>query len=82
MKLAGVILIIAGFAVLIGNFLFKTAIQKLPFLGSKSAYILIAGIILIFAGLAFGSGRKKQKEVPIYDKKGKQIVGYRRMKAL
>ncbi|MEK6893757.1 MAG: hypothetical protein AABX07_06170 [Nanoarchaeota archaeon] len=46
-------------------------------------YFLIGSLALIVIGvvlLAFNSRNSKQpKEVPIYDKEGKTIVGYRRM---
>jgi len=79
-KPIGLILIVAGFAVLVANFLLKNFIASLPYIGSKPMYVLIAGVVLIAIGLALTMGGKREKEVPIYDKKGKNVVGYRRTK--
>lgn len=79
-KPIGLILIIAGFVILVANFLLKNIIASLPFIAGRQAYVLIAGIILIAVGLALTMGGRREKEVPIYDKRGKQIVGYRRTK--
>jgi len=80
MNLTSMILMGAGFAVLVGNLMFKSTIEKIPFLAGKSYIVLILAVVLIVAGVFLGQGQKKMKEVPIYDKAGKNIVGYRRMK--
>ena len=64
---------------------FMSYIQKaLPMIPSTPPYVLLAGVALVVLGIVFMMGGtklgKQEKEVPIYDKTGKRIVGYRRMK--
>lgn len=55
-----------------------------PLESIPSSYLLILGIALVIIGVVImivtGKSTKQKKEVPIYNKKGKDIVGYRRMK--
>jgi hypothetical protein len=84
MKALGYGLAILGIAILI----FSKTISSLSFLKGISkimAYIIIVGLILVIAGIFFvmdtsSSSSKQAEEVPVYDKKGKTIVGYRRTK--
>jgi sulfite exporter TauE/SafE len=91
MKLLGYILGLAGIGVLVAGLNFKTGLSALGFT-LKQPYIIIAGAILIIAGLffLFQGGSKKssrritqvEEEVPIYEGSGKKrkIVGYQRAK--
>ena len=87
MKALGYGLSIAGVAVVI----LSGKIASLSFLKSipkMLAYTVVAGIILIIAGIfllidSSSSSSKQAEEVPIYEGEGKKrvIVGYQKMKA-
>jgi len=84
-KVAGTILLIVGFVLVVGPLFFKSLIIKIlslsPFLSKlNSLWISVCGVVLIVLGAFFMKNKTKQKEkeVPIY--KGKDIVGYRREK--
>jgi hypothetical protein len=53
------------------------------FIPKKPPYILLVGIAFVLVGVVLlmsDKRGKQEKEVPIFDKNGKNIVGYRRMK--
>ena len=95
-KLVGYILSLIGLiGIVISSGKGKEIAQKfLPFLSSvpskpiQSNYILIAGVVIIAAGIVFlilagkgmGFGGKQSAEVPIYEGRGKKrrVVGYQR----
>ena len=91
MKILGYVLGLVGIGVLVAGLNFKTGLTALGFT-LKQPYIIIAGAVLIIAGLFFlfqGGSRKSSKrvtqseeEVPIYEGEGKKrkIVGYQRAK--
>ena len=82
MKALGYILALIGIVIII----FNKAITGLSFLkgiAKIEVYAIVAGIILVIAGLFFlmdSSSVQQAEEVPVYDKSGKKIVGYRRTK--
>jgi hypothetical protein len=79
-KLTSMVLMIAGFIVLVVSLMFKQVLNTLPLISGKGYIIPIIRIMLIFGGVVSGNKKERPIEVPIYDKKGKEIVGYRRTK--
>ena len=78
-KLVGYILAGVGIVVIA----LSQTIQKLvPIIPATPPYILLVGAAIVILGIVFmmNLGKKQEKEVPIYDKHGKNIVGYRRLK--
>jgi hypothetical protein len=78
-KIIGYILAAVGIVIIA----FMNILQGiLTFIPSKPPYILLIGVALVIVGVVFLMGKKtrQEKEVPVYDKNGKNIVGYRRMK--
>lgn len=79
-KLTGYILAIAGLIVII--LAFNLSALKLSAISSYTAYIIIAGIVLMALGVVIILNKEKvvqaEEEVPIFH--GKKIVGYRRHK--
>ena len=77
-KIVGFIFILAGIA-LIAVKLMKITIPYISELNILLAIII--GAILIVAGFLFlKPTSEKKEEVPIYEKKGRKVVGYRRVK--
>ena len=87
-KVLGYGLMIIGILLIAANLLFKTTIEKIPFLAKLNIlWVLVVGLILVVAGFLFtkdsSSSSKVQyasEEVPIYhgEGKNKRIVGYKR----
>jgi len=78
-------LMIAGLAIIALRLLFQKTLANIPALASISptkTLIISAtvGIVLIILGATMSGGDKKPKDVPIYDKTGKHVVGYRQTK--
>jgi hypothetical protein len=82
-KIIGYVLMIAGVVVIGARFLLKNLIEKIPILNDIKITALV-GIGLIIVGFFLtnpsSSSGKQEKEVPVYDKHGKKLVGYRRTK--
>ena len=79
-KILGIILVILGALLLSWNISYKTQFE-IPFLSEQSdAVILGIGAVIVIIGVFFLRSGKKRKEVPVYDRKGKKVVGYRRTK--
>jgi len=80
-KILGYILSLTGIALLLVG-LNQSKIKILESISNP--LIKITSIILILIGLFFllsnSEKKSKLKEIPIYDKKGKRIIGYRRTK--
>jgi len=76
-KLIGYIVMLIGVVVIGARLLFKNII-KIPYLGNTKISSVI-GIVLIIIGffLTKPSSSKTPKQLPIYDKTGKKIIGYR-----
>ncbi len=82
MKSLGYILSLVGVA---GVVLYKkiATISFLKEIPKINTYTLIASVVLVILGLFFvmqGSSAKAEEQVPIYDKSGKKVVGYRKTK--
>jgi len=77
-KLIGYIVMLIGVVVIGAGLLFKNIIDKIPYLGNTKISSVI-GIVLIIIGffLTKPSSSKTPKQLPIYDKTGKKIIGYR-----
>ncbi len=78
-KLIGYILAGLGIA---GIALTNVLQNALSFIPAKPPYVLLGSVALVIIGivLLMSNKPKHPKEVPVYDKHGKEIVGYRRMK--
>jgi hypothetical protein len=86
MKILGYILCALGLVgIVIPSFKpLTTLLEKTPLAAMlASKYFTIVSVILVVVGVAIliinSKSTKQPKEVPIYDKEGKTIVGYRRM---
>jgi len=83
-KIIGYVLSLLGLAFFVASS--KTMIAKIalsfPFMANiKPLYIMITAVILVIIGivLIMSEGTTKtEADVPIYDKSGKKVVGYRR----
>lgn len=83
-KLISYILAGIGIALIALMSVIQGLIQSvIPTFPTSPPYILLAGVAFVLLGVVLLMSDKKnkqEKEVPIYDKSGKNIVGYRRMK--
>lgn len=82
MKSLGYALSLIGIAVVIlsGQITSLSFLKAIP---KIMIYTVGLGVILIIAGVFFlmdSSSGSQEVEVPVYDKSGKKIVGYRRTK--
>jgi len=83
-KILGYIISIIGIVAII----FSKTILGLSFIKGTSiniTYIIIGGIVLVVLGIALnmmmeGGSSSAAEEVPVYDKTGKKLVGYRKTK--
>jgi len=80
-KIIAYIIALVGLAIIILSFNLSKLNFTLP-ASIKSAYIMIAGIILVILGIVLvmnkGKATQTEEEVPIYH--GNKIVGYRKQK--
>ncbi|MEM3405371.1 MAG: hypothetical protein QW117_00120 [Candidatus Pacearchaeota archaeon] len=82
-KALGYILMLIGVIILFSGLILKNSQMNIPLINNINIkFIPVVGIILVIIGfiLTNYSSSKNKKHLPIYDKTGKKIVGYRESK--
>jgi hypothetical protein len=78
-KLIGYIVMLLGVVVISARVVLKNVVAQVPLL-NDTKITAIAGLILLIIGFFLtnpSSSTKTPKHLPVYDKTGKKIVGYR-----